>query len=410
MTLRTVVAMIAAALALSATSACGADEAGAGGSLEVWTMGDKGKAMTDLAAEFTKETGIGVDVQSIPWKNARDKMSTAIASGDGPDVVQVGLSFLAEFADAGALLDLSAKLSAYPDLDPAKFFPASAETMKVADKTVGVPWISDTRVMFYRTDVLQASGYSKAPATWEELTAAATKLTARGDGNFGFGINTDDQFLPIILTWAAGGEVGGAGGGINFDTPEFRRALEYERSFFTGGLTPKKAQPDPDMVQGFKTGKIPMFMSGPYMATLLEKQAPELNGKWAVAPMPKDKSSTSLMAGSNLSVFHKSARTDDAMKFIAFLARKETQERWYKATNDLPARQDALEALRGAGDRNLAVYYDQMTNAKIVPQVKAWGAVAPEMVRAVQTACIGNGSVDDALKAFNAKVAQLTTK
>ncbi|MEV6965969.1 extracellular solute-binding protein [Hamadaea sp. NPDC051192] len=408
---RSVAVLAGLAVAASALTGCGGGDGGAGDAqtIEIWTMGDKAKQMTEISAAFTADTGIEIKVQSIPWKNARDKMSAAIASGNGPDVVQVGHSFLAEFADAGALLDLSGKLSAYPELDGAKFFPASAETMKVGGAAVSVPWIADTRVLFYRTDVLQQAGVAKAPATWDELTAAATTLAARGGGNFGVGINTDDQFLPLILTWSAGGDVV-TGDQVTFDTEQFKSAVAYEQSFFAAGLTPKKAQPDADMVQGFKTGKIPMFISGPYMATLLNNQAPELAGKWAVAAIPAKSSATSVMAGSNLAIFSKSKMVDQSLKFMSYLAQKQTQESWFKATNDLPARQDALQGLVSGGDANLAVYYEQMRNAKIVPQLKAWGAIAPEMVRALQKVCVSGASVDTTVPAFAAKARELSAK
>ncbi|BCJ64092.1 sugar ABC transporter substrate-binding protein [Polymorphospora rubra] len=401
-------AVVTAFALVTGTAACGGGGSGADSdTIELWLMGDKAKAMDTVSTAFTAETGIKVKVQSIPWKNARDKMSTAIASGDGPDVVQVGHSFLAEFADAGALLDLSDKVAGTPELAAANFFPASAETMQVGGKVVSVPWIADTRVLFYRTDVLQEAGYPQAPATWDELKGTATKLAARGDGNYGIGLNTDDQFLPIILTWQAGGEVA-QGDRATFDTAPFRRAVEFERSFFTAGLTPKKAQPDADMVQGFKTGKIPMFVSGPYMATLLGNQAPELAGKWAVAPMPKDRTGTSLMAGSNLAIFSESEKADESVQLMAYLSRKQTQEQWFQATNDLPARQDSLEALGSGGDANLAVYYRQMSDAKIVPQIKAWGAVAPEMVRLMQQVCVGDNQPESAITGFAAKAGELT--
>jgi multiple sugar transport system substrate-binding protein len=164
------------------------------------------------------------------------------------------------------------------------------------------------------------------------------------------------------------------------------------------------------MVQGFKTGKIPMFVSGPYMATLLKNQAPEIEGKWAVAPMPAKSSATSVMAGSNLAVFHKSTKVEASLKFMNYLAQQQTQESWFKATNDLPARQDALQSLVAGGDANLAVYYEQMRNAKIVPQLKSWGAVAPEMVRALQKVCIGGENLDATVSAFAGKARELSAK
>jgi multiple sugar transport system substrate-binding protein len=162
------------------------------------------------------------------------------------------------------------------------------------------------------------------------------------------------------------------------------------------------------MVQGFKTGKIPMFVSGPYMATMLQNQAPEISGKWAVAKVPADKTSTSLMAGSNMAVFSESTKVDASLKFMAYLNRSATQQVWFTSTNDLPARQDALEALRPTGGPNLAVYAEQMKSSKIVPPIKQWGAVAPEMVRALQKVCIGGDAVGDSVSTFAATATSLT--
>lgn len=75
--------------------ACGGskDDANSGDSkvLNVWAMGDEAKSLKELAQKFTKDTGIEVKVQVIPWANAHDKLLTAVASKSGPDVVQMEL-------------------------------------------------------------------------------------------------------------------------------------------------------------------------------------------------------------------------------------------------------------------------------------------------------------------------------
>jgi hypothetical protein len=119
-----VLAVLVAGVVSSPSNA--STKADAKGSLTVWVMGDSGMNFQKLVAPFTKSTGIGVKVVAIPWGNVNEKLTTAIASGTGPDVVQIGLSSLRTFADAGALMPLDKKLSAYPGLATTNFAPGVA--------------------------------------------------------------------------------------------------------------------------------------------------------------------------------------------------------------------------------------------------------------------------------------------
>ena len=98
------VAATAIVLTAGACSSGGGDAAEGSTTLKVWVMGDAGPAFTELTEDFTADTGIALQVDAIPWENVNDKLTTAVASGGGPDVVQVGLSLLPTFAAAGALV------------------------------------------------------------------------------------------------------------------------------------------------------------------------------------------------------------------------------------------------------------------------------------------------------------------
>src|SRR5262245_36978200 len=110
---------LVSAVALSATlAACsGKDSATTQETtLKVWIMGDDGSKFEKHVEGFTSATGIKVDVDAIPWDNVNEKLTTAVASGNGPDVMQIGLSLLSNFQTAGALADLSPSIGAYPNL------------------------------------------------------------------------------------------------------------------------------------------------------------------------------------------------------------------------------------------------------------------------------------------------------
>lgn len=139
--------------------ACGGskDDANSGDSkvLNVWAMGDEAKSLKELAQKFTKDTGIEVKVQVIPWANAHDKLLTAVASKSGPDVVQMGTTWMPEFVEAGALLDITKDVEKSKNMNSDLFFPGSVKTTQFDGKTYGVPWYAETRVLFYRTDLLK---------------------------------------------------------------------------------------------------------------------------------------------------------------------------------------------------------------------------------------------------------------
>ncbi|NJP35385.1 extracellular solute-binding protein [Micromonospora thermarum] len=402
-------AAIAAALMMSATlTACGGNEPASTDSsmLKVWIMGDDGSKFEQLVEDFTKSSKIEVDVDAIPWDNVHEKLTTAVASGNGPDVMQIGLSHLPTAVDAGALADLTSVINAHPNLAADKFLDAVApDKLNPAGKTLSVPWISDTRVLFYRTDILTEQGLSGPPATWEQLREYATKLAARGKGQYGYYIPQWDAPLPAQFTWQAGGDVVDASGKINLNTPEFKRAADFYLSFYSDKLVPTAS--DFDQTQGFISGAAPMLISGPYLATAIKEQAPELAGKWAVAPLPSDKTGTALYAGSNLGVFSKSTNIEASVKLLNYLADPATQLRWYTLNGELPAVKAALNDPTLTGEPTVKVYVQQLTNAKLLPVTAAWDPIGQKMLAALNEIALKGANPDATLAKLHQDVNDL---
>ncbi|MFO7530934.1 MAG: extracellular solute-binding protein, partial [Candidatus Limnocylindrales bacterium] len=183
LTTRSRLAVATTALAITVASAAPAVAQDADGSIDgstvqVWTMEDAAK-FNDLVKPFEEATGVDVDVEAVPWGDVGNKLTTAVASGGGPDVTQVGLSLLPTFVKAGALADLAPYLADYPGLDSSNFPEAVSATNLSSDGTItSVPWVADTRVLFYRTDILADAGLAGPPTTWDEFIAAAEQMAA----------------------------------------------------------------------------------------------------------------------------------------------------------------------------------------------------------------------------------------
>jgi multiple sugar transport system substrate-binding protein len=414
--MKSVVPRHLAAIALSAvvawTAACGgASNAPTSstdkGPIQVWTMEDS-KSFTALMGDFTKQTGIQVQVEAVPWGNVGDKLTTAVASGNGPDVMQIGLSLLPSFESAGALADLSPYVKDHPGLQGSNYLGAVAtDKINPPGKVLSVPWVSDVRVLFYRTDILSAAGISSPPKSWTELQADAATLAKRGQGKYGYYIPQWDSALPVELTWDAGGNVVDSSGKVNFDTPQFRAAADYYISFYKNHLVPTAS--DFDQTQGFISGSAPMLISGPYLAAGITSAAPQLNGKWGVATLPRDVTDTSLFAGSNMGIWHKSKHMDASLRLLDWLAKPATQLSWYTAANELPTAKSALASSTFTADPNVKIYSDQLQNARLLPLVPKWDKISQALLDSLNSIVLKGADESSTLATLNQTVASLQT-
>ncbi|WP_163527052.1 sugar ABC transporter substrate-binding protein [Halobacillus ihumii] len=398
------IVVIVLSIALAACSEESDSSGGGENTISVWAMGEEGKKLKEFSKKFEEENpDLKVDVQAIPWDRAHDKLLTAVASGNGPDVVQLGTTWVAEFAEAGALMDLSEYVEDYPSFAKENYFNGSVSTMKYDDQIVGIPWYVDTRVLYYRTDLLKEAGYEEPPKTWEELKAAATKLADRGEEYYGLDIDRNDQITPFIFAWQNEYEANLEENDLNFDSPEFKEAIKYYTSYFEEGIA--QAQQGLDIVQAFKKGTKPMFFSGPWMINIINEQAPDLEGKWATAVMPKKVTNTSSMGGANLSVFHNSDNVDGALKFISFMTQVDTQIDWLKASNTLPSRTEAWGKPIMKEDPMYATFGKQLEHTKPGLPTPQFERIAQELLSTIERIVVGGADLEEELKKFN-KTAQ----
>lgn len=392
------------AMALSGCSS----QAGADNTIQVWAMGSEGKQMQEFVKGFEEEHDIKVDVLAIPWGDAHDKLLTAVAAGKGPDVLQVGNTWVAEFGEAGAFLDLTDHIDNYPNLNPDNFFESATATTIYDGKTYAVPYIIDTRVLFYRTDLLAEVGYPEGPETWDDMLDAARKLAARGDGNYGFDIDKGSHHIPMMMAWEHGWVYDTEKGADSFNDPKFKEAMELYSTFFAEGLSQLEA--GKETVQGFNDGTYPMFISGPYMVNTIKDQAADIEGKWNVRVMPKVESSASMAGGSHFTVFEGTEKVDQALTFINYMTDPETQVEWYKAASTLPTTTSAWENPMFANDPIMKVFGDQLDSTQPFPVIAEYEFIASELLKTLEQVIRGGENVDDALASYQEEVRKILSE
>jgi multiple sugar transport system substrate-binding protein len=379
----------------------------ASGTITVWAQGAEAERLPTLLEQFRAENpGVDVKVTPIPWDAAHNKYQTAIAGGTTPDIGQLGTTWMGEFGAADALAPVPG------DLGTGAFYPGAVKSTQVRGGTLGIPWYVDTPVLYYRTDLAAKAGFDQPPATWDDFKALAKALQDRADAEFGVSLGAKDfqGFLPFA--WSNGASLTSADGkSWTIDDPALVEAVRYYQSFFTEGLADKSPSNDPGAhIAALVSGDVPMFIGGPFEVAQIDKAGGAgFAGKYATAVLPRGKTATSFVGGSNLVVFKKSANPEGAWKLIRFLTRPQVQVAWYKATGDLPSVQAAWSDPALAGDAKLAVFGKQLRDVNAPPATAEWTEVQSAGNEQMERVMVSGADPAQAMKTLQQTAASIGT-
>ncbi|WP_208588614.1 sugar ABC transporter substrate-binding protein [Gracilibacillus suaedae] len=393
--------LMVAVLLLMAGCSSGDDE----NTIKVWTMNN---SMEDFVINYEEENDVSVDVQVIPWGEVKDKFLTAIASGEGPDVVQVGTTGVPEYADAGMFMDLSDYVSEYENFNPDNFYEDAIGTTEYNGKTIGVPFHVDTRVLFYRTDILADVGYPEGPETWDDMVDASRKLAERGDDQYAIDLPRDDPQYPYMLAWQHGWNYNVDEGASNFEDPKFLEAMSKYETFYGEGLS--QLEEGKELVQSFSDGSKPMFFSGPWDIKTINDGAPEIEGQWDVRVMPEKETNRSMIGGSHFGVFHNSEKVEQSLDFINWLADADTQLEWYKEVNELPANLEAWEDPVLADDPKFSVFGEQLESTEVLPMITEYTEMSEELMNYLEEVYRGGADLESTLEEYRTKVTEILSE
>lgn len=375
-----------AALATLGALAAGLVACGGAGevtTLRMWGLGREGELVAELLADFEREhPGIRVEIQQLPFTAAHEKLLTAFVGDATPDLTQLGNTWLPELAALGALAPLDAEVARSSVVQADDYFPGIWDTNQIDGVRWGVPWYVDTRLLFYRRDLLAAAGYPAPPTRWPDWLAALRAIQARaGTGQYAvllpldefeqlvsFALQTGDPLLRDRGRWG------------NFESAGFRRALAFYLGMFVEQLAPKVTLiqvPNPwaELARGY----FAFFLHGPWSIGEFKRRLPAAQqALWATAALPGPSGpGAGIAGGCSLVVFRRSPHQREAWQLIEYLSRPEVQRRFYALSGDLPPRRSAWNAL--AGDERVAAFRDQLERVRPAPPVPEWERIATEL-------------------------------
>jgi len=384
--------MIGAALLAAACSREGPDIV----ELEFWAMGREGEIVPILTKEFEAENpDVRLRVQQIPWTVAHEKLLTAFVGGALPDVAQLGNTWIAELAALGALADLTGAVAGSVAIDEADYFSGIWATNVLHGAVLGVPWYVDTRLLFYRSDILKDAGFDHPPRDWAEWRAAAEAVKKRvGAGRFALLLPLNEFEPQVMLALQQNDPVLREDGRYgNFSSAGQRRAIDYYLSFFRDGLAPPATESEiANVWNEFARGYFAFYITGPWNIGEFRRRLPaDLQDDWMTAPLPGPAGpGVSIAGGSSLVVVKKSKHQEAAFRLIEFLSRPDIQARFYALSGNLPPRRSSWNDPLLKEDPYVGAFRDQLERVRPAPQIPEWERIAQE-IRVVTERAVHEG-------------------
>jgi multiple sugar transport system substrate-binding protein len=368
-----------------------------------------------MAADFEKaNAGIKVKLEFVPYDALHDKIVAAHgAGGAGYDVVLFDVVWPAEFASKGFLQDVTKRIA---PAEVSKVFPGAWTTVSYKSKYWGMPWILDTKFLFYNTEMLKKAGIAAPPTTWAELEKQAKIIKDKGIVKY-----------PLVWSWAQkealvcdyttlaaayGGEFF-ANGKPNFHVGGSLDAVKYMKASLDAGLTNPSSREyeEEDVRKVFSNGDAAFALNWGYMYNMTkDPKESKVVGKVGImsAPGVAGKSTASAVNGSmGLGITAKSANPDEAWKFIRYMSASATQEKYaklslpiWKASFSVPAVSQGQVDYVAAAAKSLPVMSAR-------PEMASYQELSSILQKQLQSVLLGVSTPEVAMKAVSDSAAKL---
>lgn len=257
--------------------------------LTYWGLWEPESVMEPVIKEFEKANpGVLVNYQQQSPQDYRERLQTAIASGQGPDVFRYHASWVPMLRRELAPMPSSVMpVSEFQQ----SYYPVAYQQLQVNGQIVGMPLMYDGLVLYYNQDILETAG-AQPPKNWAELKQLASKLTVRsasGIERAGFAAGTAnnvDHFPEIIglLAFQNGGDL---------SNPTAKPVVEA-LTFYTNFTTQDQVWDGtlPNSTVAFARGEVAMMIAPSWRYHEIKAQNPDLKFTVTAVPSLADQEAT----------------------------------------------------------------------------------------------------------------------
>jgi multiple sugar transport system substrate-binding protein len=342
-------AVVAAIALVAAGCSSNTSTSGSGTTLTYWasnqgtSLENDKQVLTPVLDKFTKETGIKVNLEVIGWNDLQTRIQTAVTSGQGPDVLNIGNTWAASLQATGAFLPFDdANMKAIGGAD--KFVKTALDTGGAPGTTItSVPLYGLAYGLYYNKKMFSDAGLTP-PATWEDMVSDAKKLTTGGKYGFALaaGSYTENAHFAFINAAQNGAELFDSKGKPTFTSDGVVNGVKRYLDLMQADkvVNTSNAQYDNGVkaVNDFATGKVAMILNQNNADSSIVANG-MTSAQYGVVPFPSPTGGqpvASHVAGINLSIFKNTKNKDAALKFVKYMTSEATQTTLGKPYASLP--------------------------------------------------------------------------
>lgn len=370
------------------------------------------RAMTAAFEAANPDTKVALEF--VPYDALHDKIIASSGAGsDGYDVVLFDVIWPAEFAKRGFLHDVTDRIPA--DLTD-QVFDGAWTTVEYDGHRYGMPWILDTKYLYFNRDILGQAGFEKAPATWQELVVQAKAIKEKGLVEFPLVWSWSQSEAMICdfttLTAAFNGSFF-KDGAPSFQDGGAKQAVDFMLSTLKDGLTnPASLEyAEEDVRRVFSNGDAAFALNWTYMNALVNKpEKSKVVGKVGISPAlgSEGGAEASAVNGSmGLGITANSAHADEAWAFISYITQPSVQESYatlslpvWKASYSVATVTAGQEDLVAAANKAIAVMSPR-------PLIASYTEVSSILQASIHAALLGEMDVDAALAEAAGRIARI---
>jgi multiple sugar transport system substrate-binding protein len=315
--------------------------------VEVITSPQRTEVVQKLVDQFeAANPGVTVEITSLPWGQAFEKLATMVQGGQIPDVVEMPDRWMALYANNKQLVDLGPYMESWANAD--QLNERTVEFGSVVNDTMYmVPYGFYLRAMFWNKKLFGEAGLDGSPETMDEFMEASKKISELGGGKAGYclrgGPGGANGYIMMMLNMMGHDDYFDAAGNSNLNSPDAIKGLQFLIDLYQNGYAPRDSVNwgFNEIVAGFYSGTCAMLDQDPdALIAVKERMNPE---DFAVAPMPLGPAGKSFptIGYAGWSMFEASQHKDDAWQLIAHLSSPESNLEWSKFVGVIPIYQGA---------------------------------------------------------------------
>lgn len=365
----------------------------------------------EMLEEFTNETGIEVNVETVAWDDIRNKISVAANGKKSPaDVVEVDWAWVGEFDSAGWLEPISVDEETIADMP-------SIASFKEGDKILGLPYANDFRIGYYNTETYKKANLEE-PNTWDEVLEHMKTIKEKNIIEYPFtlplnaGEGTTTSF--IWLTFLRDGKV--FNDDNTLDKENAMKTLEFIDKAVKGKLINpiNTTAKDIDTYRQIASGEA-AFMVGPtsFVGRVNDEKESKVVGEVMpiIPPGDKGKTEQTMAFVEGIGVTKYSKNKEAAEKFVKWYTSKESQAKLFEDNNTIPTRTSVLEELiesdklKNSGSMLETSKLIQSPFPQGVP--KYYTEMSSAIYNSINKMVLGQSTAEEAFEDMNNKINEL---